>query len=349
MFVTGNATHMWCGSHLRRADRSRGSMALEAALALPVAMLLIVFLIAAINLVRFEIMLASALDNTAEELALLLPVVELVAEKTDLSETVQNLFSDWTDGTDLDLSDMLGQASLDLASSVVSGYFIDQRNRYWLRKESESRSIPLNLLEDSSILLSWHIESNYLLITQRVRLKSPLGLVHRSSKSIVPLWVGRLQEETNSTNAENDSIWMLDNFSRGRALRDHYGGNLPFNYPVIAAFEAGTAISMISMDLTAPSYQKEGVVTGEVIKRIQEKLDQLAAFSGHQSNSETYPNIVSSEIHSKKLLLIIPQNSPQAFFADIRQSLYSRAAAQGIALEIVQHGTSVRYQEQEDS
>ena len=58
------------------------------------------------------------------------------------------------------------------------------------------------------------------------------------------------------TNKQNeDDIWSLDNFTRGRRIREIFHANLPSNFPGIAAYSNGVATLIHSLDVTAASYQ----------------------------------------------------------------------------------------------
>lgn len=80
-----------------------------------------------------------------------------------------------------------------------------------------------------------------------------------------------------------------------------YGGNLPDAFPVIAAFEDGTAVMIKSLNHTLPSYRKKGAMEKAVLKMI----DTLEAFQGAEYGGIS---IRKEDIKRKKLILILPEN-----------------------------------------
>ena len=80
-----------------------------------------------------------------------------------------------------------------------------------------------------------------------------------------------------------------------------YGGNLPENFPVISAFQDGTAILIKSLNHTAPSYQNPA----EFHKAVQEMIDALYQFQGADYGGIS---IGSKDILRRKLILILPEN-----------------------------------------
>lgn len=95
------------------------------------------------------------------------------------------------------------------------------------------------------------------------------------------------------------SVWSFDNFTRGKMIRDIFGGDLPYDYPVIASFKDGVARMIKSMDTTKPTYQDSEKIKQEVQAMI-EKLKDFQGVSGE---------IEPEAIKTKKLLLVIPENT----------------------------------------
>ncbi len=102
------------------------------------------------------------------------------------------------------------------------------------------------------------------------------------------------------------SVWSFDNFTRGKILRDVFGGDLPYDYPVIASFDDGTATMIKSLDSTKPAYQDSSRLASEV----QEMIRKLHAFKGTAGNERVEESlwIQNEEIKKRKLLLILPEN-----------------------------------------
>ncbi|MGI6333671.1 MAG: hypothetical protein ACOX1A_03490 [Saccharofermentanales bacterium] len=134
---------------------------------------------------------------------------------------------------------------------------------------------------------------------------------------------------------------MLDNFSRGKRFRTLFGANLPDDFPVIARFEQGEAVMIKSIDLTAPTYQKQQYTE----QHLERMIRRLAEFSGASYRKKDVTiQINAGTISQKRLLLIIPTNSSQQFLDTTIANLTSYAEAAQIRLQIVRYGKSERYQ-----
>lgn len=95
------------------------------------------------------------------------------------------------------------------------------------------------------------------------------------------------------------SVWSFDNFTRGKMIRDIFGGDLPYDYPVIASFKDGIALMIKSMDTTKSTYQNPERLKQEV-QAMVEKLKNFQGVSGE---------IEPEEIKTKKLLIVVPENT----------------------------------------
>lgn len=95
------------------------------------------------------------------------------------------------------------------------------------------------------------------------------------------------------------SVWSFDNFTRGKMIRDIFGGDLPYDYPVIASFKDGVALMIKSIDTTKPTYQN----ASNLQREIEEMADKLHTFQGVPGEIET------EAIRTKKILLVVPENT----------------------------------------
>ncbi len=111
-------------------------------------------------------------------------------------------------------------------------------------------------------------------------------------------WV-RGDSPLSSLMQEGVSVWSFDNFTRGKMIRDIFGGDLPYDYPVIASFKDGVALMIKSMDTTKPTYQNPDKLKQEV----QGMIEKLRDFQGAPGAIEP------AEIQTKKLLLVVPENT----------------------------------------
>ena len=119
-----------------RENRNSGMATLEAAIVLPIILTLIFFLLSAIRLVREDSLLRYALDQTCEEIALLLPAAEVIAspvlaKTNDIPQILVEILP--IPGAANIIRDMV----VDLGSSLMFGNLINSRIDYWL---SEART-----------------------------------------------------------------------------------------------------------------------------------------------------------------------------------------------------------------
>ena len=166
-----------------------------------------------------------------------------------------------------------------------------------------------------------------------LKLLPDLNIIQRASSRA---WtVGDKREET--LNPEDvDDIWSLDNLSRGRKIRAIFGENLPFNYPVIAKFQDGTATMIKSMDLTAESYK-----TGKnITDTLEGYLSELAAFKGREEPWGSKKILIrQQDIKQKVLLLVIPKNQLNSDTEARLESFKDHALTMGIKPVIERYGT----------
>lgn len=327
--------------------QKRGGICLEAALILPIVLLLAGTLVGVILAVETEIKLKGALDRTAAELSLVSPICELLAEDAsylkdgqsqageatrEINTALQEIFPGQT------FSAILSDVSLDLASTNILGPIINRRINYWLAECESGQPGWLGLLGKRSLFLDWNLKNHQLWLCLDYQLKSPAGFFQRQAKAVVPIWIGSGGPETGES---ADTIWLLDNFSRGQEIRRMMGGNLPYDFPVIASFADGIAVSVKSMDLTAPTYQEPQAVINE----ISQQTEMLADFQGAvYVRPEQRIEISAEAIIRRKLILVIPANCSQPWLETVLSDLKRQAAGQSVELETVRLGKSTRYQ-----
>lgn len=129
------------------------------------------------------------------------------------------------------------------------------------------------------------------------------------------------------------SVWSLNNFARGLAIRETFGGTLPATYPVIASFSDGTATMIKSLDHTAATYR-----TGTAMEReLYHMADTLAAFHDTEDAWHGDPALVirKGEVQKRKLLLVIPENTPEEKQRQVLMRFSSYCAVKNIAFELI--------------
>ena len=103
-------------------------------------------------------------------------------------------------------------------------------------------------------------------------------------------------------------------------MRDIFGGTLPYDYPVIAAYSNGTGISIKSLDHTAASYQ-----TGNHFETtIRQMIDKLADFQGKEDKPVT----------SRTLILVMPENKMTVQQNSSMSRILSYAVTKNVFLDI---------------
>ncbi len=335
-----------------RAFKRRGGMCLEAAIIMPVVLMLITTLVSFLISIEMEIKLKGAMDRTAAELSLLSPLCDWLDQSdvdhslTDCSQSallseIETLSSGLFSSSSM--RQLAKDAALDLFSSALLGQFIQQRINYWLNEVQSSQPYRSDLLSNRHLYLDWQLERQQLWLCMSYQLNTPVGKFKRQTNLVVPLWIGagsQLDDES------ADQIWLMDNFSRGQRLRHEFGGNLPCDFPVIARFSGGEAVSIKSIDLTAPTYQSPNAF----IDRLKSQIDLLASFQGSVYRKLDQTIKISAEsIESRKLLLIIPDNCKQLWLESTFSQLEREALSRSVTLQMIRFGNSTRYQNNAES
>ncbi|HOA31066.1 MAG TPA: hypothetical protein PKM70_03985 [Clostridia bacterium] len=116
------------------------------------------------------------------------------------------------------------------------------------------------------------------------------------------------------------SVWSLNNFERGRIIRQVFGANLPSNYPVIAKFDNGKATMIKSLDHTAKTYQDVNTFK----MAIKSMILELSEFNGRDYGGVS---IKAGDIKRRELILVMPTNdmNPAQEFALMEISSYCLA------------------------
>lgn len=324
---------------IRRSCRTRkGSIALEAALAVPPVLFLIALFLHGQVHEQDKLHLTRAVDRAAAEIALVLPVASLgqdwlesslstlILEKTGLDSLVPSLKPEFE-----------GEIPEWVAALETAGLqrFARSRIQYWLQKDGVSSG----LAAESEILITWEEDKHlaWLVVTQQNRWSGfPFQMTIRS---VIPLWPGRPDSAADAKADETrQNIWELDNFARGKAIREHFKANLPDDFPVIAIWHNGEATAIHSLDMTAPTYQDKR----EVVQAVTRRFNLLASFTGADYVREGISFAISgAEITSRRLLLVIPDNSSQPWLGETWAELDQKARELGLLLEVERYGQSL--------
>ena len=113
---------------------------------------------------------------------------------------------------------------------------------------------------------------------------------------------GELKDENEGEKKEKEEkyVWLDGNFARGRELSEIFGRNLPSNFPTIAKFENGRAVSITSIDPTSTTYLQPR----NLRRRIVERIEKIAEFEGANWAGV---NISLNDIEAREVLIIFPE------------------------------------------
>ncbi len=349
-------------------QKRKGSFALEAALAVPPLLLILLFLISMCLSVQAEMRLKTALDRTAAEISLLPPIIFSLIDESNINIPIADILNnsilaadsgadnsepdpDFTAAKQLrtgileviqpdKLEALLNDAVLDLASSALLADIVEARINYWHRRLGIE-----NKLDPPQVWLDWNLEADQLFLEADYEIRTLLGKTNRRAVAFIPIWrpADIKTDSSAKDSGDESSIWHLDNFSRGKKLRQQFGGNLPASYPVIARFEQGEALAIKSMDLTKPTYARPQAVE----LAINEQFARLTAFVGTPKpfgNSEIW--IKPGDISARRLLLIVPADADLSRYTDTFTGLSRKAESLGLSFELIAYGKAKRAEEQ---
>lgn len=305
---------------IKRKNRNNGSVTVETAVLFPVLVAVLVFGSLCIRFCVNYIKVEQCFYQTAETLS---DYAYLYHEKT-----VSKLTTQWKgaikEETDTLWDDVLADVPEDIQSLLgLEGYLKSYENdlldqaesqiyvplawgvfQYYLREAGLEQMVSDVNFSGSTFFLEGHD------ILLDLRCEIPFGFSFFSIESLpkhfrlrTNAWVtGVGGEETKA----DETIWELDNFSRGRKIREMYGGNLPDSFPTISKFENGRATMIKSVDFRKETYQVQGALSGNIITM----LETLAAYQGQSvPYGKDQIIILPSEIREKELLLVIPAST----------------------------------------
>jgi hypothetical protein len=317
-----------------------GSLTLEAAIVLPPVLLLCILLLFGLSLMQEKLALIRAVDDTAAEFALILPLENKISD--DLTLALQDFVDSTTlnpatrsqlyaipDSITMIWRDAIRQSGLSQAfrSRLLTKCFGQGEIRY----QPEALNVTAEL--DDSVR-TCHITCTFIYHLMGL----PLQV---SIQAAVPWWPWPGTDKSGG-DADKNQVWQLSPLERGKTIRRIFGADLPDDFPVIARFQAGEATAIHSLDLTLPTYQDRE----EVRRAVRRLVSRLADFSGASyTRSDQEIIIPAAAIKSRRLLLVVPENISQPWLAADLTDLKAAATLSGVSLDIRTYGRSVRLQE----
>lgn len=304
----------------------KAGLSLEAILVIPMALVIVFAFIGVLQGQEDAIILSHALDQTAREVALLLPLADLAEHYVDPVSWIQEVIPD------PDLAQIALNGLGDMAATVLASPLLLKRLDYWAKATARSRqrrqpagarclAVDFDPARQSIWLCLTFERPNYL--------KADSCQI----KARVPVWNAHLfkQPGEEEDEEEDDDIWSLSNFERGLAFRRLFGGHLPQFYPVIASWDGHEAVSIKSMDWTAPTWSSPASVK----RRLDGFIQDLASFEGAGGEGPS-----PGDIQGRRLILVIPCNDLDWKTGSLLDAWRQDAARQGVILDIREYGIS---------
>ena len=328
-------------------NRSKiGSITIESAIAFTVTLCFITSIITAVSLIRTDILMQRAVSNTCEDFALLTPLSVTAAdtvstltnmmpdgntEDADTSNTTSQMLQRLS-GFDIASDRSLTEAVFDLALS--SNFEDDIAQKYVEYNNGSEFFLPDTIDVDFDI----DAHNGFIAVIVSYSVDTIVGPVTMHIADGIPFY-GDLELFLNGneeSSDEEEDVWGMNNLDRGQWFEEHYGSYLPHTFPVINDLQDGVATSYLSIDLNKPTNQDPD----RVDRRVREEIDSLASFEGADVNiGGTSYNISDSDIEDRRLVVVIPSNSPEDTVQYI-QGLEGYAEANGVELVITTYGTS---------
>lgn len=333
---------------VNKASRNSGSIVLEAAIGMSLFLVLICAAISSITAVNADLYMQRASENVVAELNVAIPFVtngvqsiddvastfglsDKASIDTDKMDEVLGMFGSLSGATGVDLEDVAGTA--------VFGRYVRDRIVTEYRKLVNKNWIYDEIVQNVSVYIDYEEEDRSIYINVYYDISAGKVKIERSYCTSVALYTEMfaLRSDGKDSANETDSVWDKENFERGTAIREKFGGNLPYNFPVISSYKENEVTSIKSMDTTSPYYQEQR----NVKRRLVSYINDLQKFSGAEQSGVS---VSVTEKTKKVLLLVIPENGTAEGDLYISE-LSPYAAERGIELKVVKFEESYRYDE----
>lgn len=212
------------------------------------------------------------------------------------------------------------------ADNLVYSEICETMFSHYLKEDPVYRSGFIKFNSVSFAGSSFFDHGDDIVLIVRCKMKFPLPVLFKLTEGFeiqgkvrFRCWIGGDPPLYVSESDNTGSVWNLDNFERGMRIREAFGANLPFNYPVIARYENGKATMIKSLDHTSKTYQNNAAFSKAIINMI----DELSEFNGRQYGSIIIRPV---DIKSRELILVMPTNdmSPVQELTMVEVMHYSR-------------------------
>jgi hypothetical protein len=147
--------------------------------------------------------------------------------------------------------------------------------------------------------------------------------IYMVQRSTVRAW---LNGGDGVTTLNETSIWDLPNKERGMKIEEIYGGNLPYDFPVIDIYGKSSKIgtSIKSINLNSKSYQDKANLS-RLLKQYVDDINSHGAIN--YKNEEYY-------LAGKELIFVIPKDSINDMNSTVLEQIKSYAKDNGVGITL---------------
>jgi len=149
--------------------------------------------------------------------------------------------------------------------------------------------------------------------------------VARESESAVP--PARLQDSPSKGAAKSrrSGVWEKSIHERGLEIERRLGGKLPDGFPTVDKWSNGTATSIKSIDLNAPTHQNPGSLQ----RVLNGHVDKVAPFTGRSHAGVT---IRADQVVARELQIAVPSGATTASHGAVLSAVSARAQTKGVTV-----------------
>lgn len=301
---------------MKRLGNAEGSITVETAILLPVLLAILLFGCVCISIYMQYFQVQQCFYNTAETMTDYAyiyhekTISKLTAQwKTAIREETDSFWEDFMSGIPKELQELFDVKSylqayendlLDQAESQIYVPIAWSVFQYHLQEAELADQVSSVNFSGSRFFM----KGSEILLDLTCELPFSLPFIWKNTLQVhyrirVNGWVNGI----GGAQVEPDAIWETDNFTRGKYIRNLYGGNLPDTFPSIAKFEDGRATMIKSVDFRKETYQAKGALSTNVIAM----LETLYRYQGQSTPYGTEQIVIlPAQIQEKELLLVVP-------------------------------------------
>lgn len=322
-------------------ENSYGSVTIETAIIMPFFLIVLLFFVSFLQIVAAENILNKAALNVADKMCKWAPVYKnlLMDDLKDItfskiSESLGDEFGEYFNGA---LDDYILEI---LQLEKIGEYSYDYIYGYVSQKMCESYIednvlIKKNIVKVDKLNLYksdfFHKGSNFIQLKAELAIDTYLPFDYLIKTNIdCAAWGSGVVPHVSvdsSKESNNSGIWKEDNFTRGKVIRQMYGGNLPDTFPVISKFENGMATMIKSLNHTSATYQDSSVFE----RTITGMINSMYYFNGGSSGGITIKN---NDIYCKTIILVLPENDLTVTQQKALESVMRYATSKMIVIDL---------------